>query len=96
MSVLALDRFGNPASDAVVGIGLSSGTLTSGTQTATSQANGLAVFSDLVMDTAGTYTLKATLAGATSVTSRPFMIRPGPPASSRSRPSRATARPAAG
>ncbi len=84
VSVLVTDKFGNVVPDAAVSIGLSSapgaytpGSLTSGTTTVASDAKGRAAFSDLVEDTAGTYALIATSAGATNAASSPFAIVAG-------------------
>ena len=54
---------------------LSSGTFASGSSTATATAsNGVATFSGLVIDTAGSYTLTATDGSLTNATSNSFTI----------------------
>jgi hypothetical protein len=80
--VQALDQFGNLASGfngnvtVAIGTNANSGTL-SGTKT-NGAANGVATFSTLSIDSAGTgYTLTATAAGLTDGTSSTFDIVPG-------------------
>jgi hypothetical protein len=80
--VQALDQFGNLASGfnsnvtVAIGTNANSGTL-SGTKT-TGAASGVATFSTLSIDSAGTsYTLTATAAGLTDATSSTFDIVPG-------------------
>ncbi len=75
VAVLATDKFGNIVAGATVNIALSSGVLADGTLTAVTDASGRGVFSDLVEDTAGTYTLSAT-AGSASATSRSLVVKP--------------------
>ena len=67
------DKFGNLVSGSSVGLALSPRTLTSGT-TPVPAASGLAVFSDLVEDTIGTYSLVASTSGLPSISSIKFKI----------------------
>ncbi len=81
VTVLAVDRYGNPASGAVVNLVLSSGTL-NGTTYATSGANGLATFNTLSIQPAGVgYSLTATATGLASVKSTSFSVLALPVAS---------------
>jgi hypothetical protein len=75
------DANGNAVADTGVTITISStGTLTAGsTKTATTDVNGVATFSNLVWNTAGTYTLTAAATSLTSGTSGSFSIVPGAP-----------------
>ena len=72
------DPLGNPVSQANVSvtISISTGAFTTGTTTELTNASGVVAFTDLVDDTAGTYTLTATSAGLTAVPSASFMITP--------------------
>jgi hypothetical protein len=77
--VQAQDQFGNAATTATGTVTLSSNptvTLTSGTRALSS---GTATFSALAIQTAGTYTLTASLSGLPSVTSGSFTIAPSVP-----------------
>ncbi len=75
VSVLVADNFGNPKAGTAVSIQTSSTpALSSGTLTVTTSASGLAVFSNLVENKVGTYTLSATSSGLSSVTSGSFVV----------------------
>ena len=74
VSVKALDRFGNVVPGASVSIGITPGTLASGTLTQTTGVTGLALFGNLVEDVTGTYSLIASATGATSTASNSFII----------------------
>ena len=72
--VTALDAFGNPVPNANVALAAKGFSFASGTTTVTTNSSGKAIFSDLIIDTAGTgFTLVAT-DGAVSATSTPFDI----------------------
>ena len=66
--VQAADAYGNLIAGQAVNLSVSSGTL-NGTLTATTNASGLATFSGLSDNTAGTYTLTATAGTATGLSS---------------------------
>ena len=71
------DAYGNvvTSNSSTVTLKLSSGTFASGSSTATATvSSGVATFSGLVIDTAGSYTLKATDGSLTSATSNSFTI----------------------
>ncbi|MDZ7694027.1 MAG: invasin domain 3-containing protein [Balneolaceae bacterium] len=73
-SVLAEDSGGNPVSGVEVAVSLSSGTFSSNsTTTAMTNSNGVAEFSNLVVQNAGTYTMEFT-ASELSQTSNSFDI----------------------
>ena len=77
--VQAQDQYGNAATTATGTVTLTASpavTLTSGTRALSS---GTATFSSLAIQTAGTYTLTASLSGYTSVTSGSFTIAPNVP-----------------
>ncbi len=74
VSIQATDSFGNAIPGAAVSLSISSGTL-NGTLTATTNASGLATFAGLSDTAAGTYTLTATSAGVTTLSSQ-FIIAP--------------------
>jgi len=81
VTVLIADKFGNTLSGVSIGIGLTAGTLSSGTTPLLSGSTGQVVFNDLKENTVGTYTLLASSAGLTSVNSSPFTISAGAAAS---------------
>lgn len=71
------DKFGNvlAGNNSSVTLTLSSGTFANGSQTVTVQAvNGVASFSSLIINTGGTYTLKASDGALTAATSTSFTI----------------------
>ncbi len=74
--VLVLDAGGNPTAGAIVAVSLQGGTAAlGGTLTATTDAAGHATFSDLSVNTAGTYQLAA-VSGSLSAVSSSFVINP--------------------
>jgi hypothetical protein len=75
VSVKVTDAFGNAISGVQVSLAVSSGSL-NGTLSATSNAQGLAVFSNLSKNTAGTFSLKASVSGLTAVSSSLFTVSP--------------------
>jgi adhesin/invasin len=76
VSVRAADSANNPAGGIVVTLNAQGGTGTlQGTVTGTTDITGTATFSDLVISTTGTYTLRA-VAGTATATSAPFEITP--------------------
>ena len=77
VTVKVEDAYGNvvTSDSSTVTLTLSSGTFASGSSTAT-VSNGVATFSGLVIDTAGSYTLKATDGSLTSATSNSLTISP--------------------
>jgi hypothetical protein len=83
LSVDAEDPFGNPTSsfDGSVTIGLATGGVgLGGTPTATA-VEGVAIFSGLTLDVAGTgYALEASASGLKAATTGDFNVVPGPPA----------------
>ena len=77
VTVKVEDAYGNvvTSNSSTVTLKLSSGTFASGSSTATATvSSGVATFSGLVIDTAGSYTLKATEGSLTSATSNSFTI----------------------
>jgi len=76
--VQAVDQYGNPVSGQSVSLSIAPITALSGSGPAVTNAAGQAVFSSLSVDSAGTYTLKATAASATA-TSSSFIVSPGTP-----------------
>ena len=76
--VKATDQYGNVVPNAIISIQNTSGAaLSAGSVlTATTNPSGLAVFSNLVETTAGTYTLSASSTGLSSITSGSFVISP--------------------
>ena len=85
VKVAVLDAFGNPVATASEPIQLliaagPAGSILSGVSTAMS-VRGVATFSNLKLDKAGTYYLRAvSLTGLTGATSRAFTVTAGPPA----------------
>ena len=77
VAVEVVDGYDNAVAGVAVGIGISPGTLSSGTTPIVTNAAGLATFSDLVENIAGTYNLMATAAGLGSVSSAAFTISAG-------------------
>jgi hypothetical protein len=75
-TVQVLDQFGNPAAGTTVRLGVSSGVL-KGTLTATTNALGQAVFTNLSENVAGTFSLLASVTGMTAVPSHSFTVTPG-------------------
>ncbi|MGA7237318.1 MAG: Ig-like domain-containing protein [Bryobacteraceae bacterium] len=74
--VVVLDAGGNPTEGAIVAVSLQGGTATlGGTLTATADGTGHATFSDLSVNTAGTYQLRA-LSGSIPTVSSNFVISP--------------------
>ena len=75
ITVYVEDPFGNivTGDDSMVTVALPHGVFASGT-TSVAATNGVATFTDLVIDTAGTYTLKATDGTLTSATSSNFTV----------------------
>jgi hypothetical protein len=73
--VKVVDQFGNAVAGVSVSLAPSSGTL-NGTLTASTNAQGLAVFSGLSEDAAGAFTLKASAAGLTAALSTAFTVKP--------------------
>ena len=97
VTVKVEDAYGNvvTSDSSTVTVTLSSGTFASGSSTATATASsGVATFSGLTIDTAGTYTLTATDGTLTGATSGSFTISPAAASSWSSASSRATPRPA--
>ena len=84
VSVQLLDNAGNPVRMAGVPVSLvpisGPGSVFRGTLTKTTDASGMALFTDLSGVTAGTYQLAAQSGSLGSATSPPFRITPGPPA----------------
>ena len=82
VSVLVADTYGNALSGVAVTMGISptpASYALAGTLTVATNASGLALFTNLVEDSAATYTLSASLAstyGLTAATSNPFTIVP--------------------
>jgi CSLREA domain-containing protein len=79
VTVRVVDTFGNLVTDAngvEVTLALNPAATLNGTTTAT-LVNGVATFSDLSINTAGTYTLQATLIGLLGATSDSFTVTPG-------------------
>ena len=77
VTVKVEDTYGNVvrSNSSTVTVTLSSGTFASGSSTATATASsGVATFSGLVIDTAGSYKLKATDGSLTNATSNSFTI----------------------
>ncbi len=76
------DAFGNVitsnTSTVTVAVASGPGGLTTGSTTGVAAASGVATFSNLVLDTVGTYTLKATDGTLTSVTSGNISVNAGP------------------
>jgi hypothetical protein len=77
IDVRAADKYGNVVSGATVHLTLSS-VLLSGLTTVTTDTTGQASFTMLWVSTPGKFTIKATSHGATSATSRTFVISPLP------------------
>jgi hypothetical protein len=75
VTVKVVDRFGNAVPGTPVSLALSSRAL-QGTATVTTDGAGLAVFNNLSVPVAGTYTLTASAAGLTSVSSASFTVTP--------------------
>ncbi len=83
-TVEVLDSSGNGVSGVTVTVAIASGptggALTSGSTTSVqTNSSGLAVFSNLVLDTAGTYTLTFASSGLASVTSNSFAVSAAAP-----------------
>ena len=80
MQVAVEDAFGNVVtsntSTVTIAVGSGPGGLTAGSTTSVAAVSGVATFSNLVLDTAGTYTLKATDGALTSVTSGNITVSP--------------------
>ena len=80
VTVLVADKYGNGVPNASVGIGLVGNKLSTGTTPIITNGAGQAIFSDMTEDTAGTFTLSASVTGLTSATSSPFAITAAAPA----------------
>jgi titin len=81
VTVAVEDQFGKviPGDSSTVTLTLSSGTFANGSTTATTQTvNGVATFSNLVINTAGSYSLSASDGGLTGATSGSFTVSPAP------------------
>ncbi len=78
VSVRVADQYGNPLSGFSVGVQTASGAslAPASTLTVSTNAAGVAVFSNLVETTAATYTLSASATGLTAATSNPFTVAP--------------------
>ena len=80
VQVQLLDQYGNPVntdnSDQVKMTAGGPGSLAGSSATKVTSANGVAVFSNLVLDTAGTYTLSAAATGFSGTTSATFTVGP--------------------
>ena len=74
--VQVVDSFNNPVTGTAIGIAISPGTLSHGTTLLTSDDTGQVSFNDLYENIAGTYTLTASAAGLSGITSNTFNIRP--------------------
>ena len=74
VTVRVADKYGNGESGVAVTLGLSSGSLTGGAQTLTTDATGDAVFSPVTEDRAGNYVLQATATGLAGIRSASFTI----------------------
>jgi hypothetical protein len=74
------DAFGNPVQGVTVTVSANGFAFTSGTLTGSTNSSGLATFSNLVIDTAGTgYTISAAVSGTQGASSSPFSILAGAP-----------------
>ncbi len=80
VNVKAADKFGNAVSGATINLTLSAGTL-GGTTSVVTDATGLASFTTLSVNLAGTYTIAAATPGGTGARSSAFVISPLPLAS---------------
>ena len=69
-----LDQFNNAVPATTVNLNISPGTLSSGSTAITTGSLGLAVFSNLIEDMAGTYNLSVSATGIASVSSNQFTI----------------------
>jgi len=70
-----IDEFGNPVSGVDVSVSASGGSLDSGTTPVSTDSNGVAAFGDLVIETAGDYTLTFDASGVgTTVDSAQFTV----------------------
>ena len=80
VQVAVEDAFGNVVtsntSTVAIAVATGPGVLTAGSTTSVAAASGVATFSNLVLDTVGTYTLKATDGALTSVTSGNITVSP--------------------
>jgi hypothetical protein len=77
-AVLVRDAFGNPVSGVAVSVSeLLAGVINSGTTTITTNSLGMAVFSDLVINSTGTYQLEFTSSGVLPATSSTFRVVSG-------------------
>ena len=80
VQVAVEDAFGNVVtsntSTVKIAVGSGPGSLTAGSTTSVAAVSGVATFSNLVLDTAGTYTLKATDGALTSVASGNITVSP--------------------
>ncbi len=82
VTVRVRDLNGNPVGGAPVTVGIfASSRSIQGTIVQTTDANGIATFADLKVDTVGTYTLQASTGAAPPVGSIPFTVTPGAPSS---------------
>src|SRR5208283_404761 len=77
VQVQVLDPFGNLVTtdntdQVIVGVATGPGLLTAASTTSMTVSGGLTTFNNLVLDTAGTYTLSAKISGLYSVTSTAF------------------------
>jgi hypothetical protein len=79
-TVQIADRYGNAVVGATVNIGLTPGTLSTGSPPQTTNGSGQATFAGLTENKAGTYRLVASSAGVTSVNSTTFVIIAAAPA----------------
>ena len=80
VTVRVRDLNGNPVGGAPVTIGIFASTRSlQGTVTQVTNANGIATFADLRVETVGTYSLQAATGGAPAVGSSPFTVAPAAP-----------------
>jgi len=74
ITVQAADKFGNPLTSLPISIGVPPATLSAGTTPLTTDAAGQVVFSDLLENKVGTYSLKASATGLVSIISNAFTV----------------------
>ena len=74
VTVKLADKYGNGVSGVSIGIALTQGKLSAGSTPLITGTGGLVVFSDLVENTAGSYTLTASATNVTSMNSGTFTI----------------------
>jgi len=74
ITVQAADSFGNVVPNLALTISIAPGSLSSGTFVVSTNSSGQAVFSNLIEDIAGTYSLTAAATGVTGITTNSFVV----------------------